>query len=218
MKRYLLILSIFIFLFSPAVCGQGNQVVNNGQNTTAINFSGSGCTYNWVNDTPGIGLAGSGTGDISAFKAVNNGNSPVTATITATPAQSESAYVTSSDSPGTITVINTATNTVAATITVGNSPLGVSASPDGSRVYVANTFSNTVSVINTSTNTVIATVPVGNFPYSISVSYDGSNVYVGNVNDNSVSVISTASNTVTATFTSFKQPFGLKASTTTNVL
>ena len=38
----------------------------------------------------------------------------------------------------TVSVINTATNTVSATITVGTDPYGVSVSPDGSKVYVAN--------------------------------------------------------------------------------
>ena len=41
-------------------------------------------------------------------------------------------------SANTVSVINTATNTVSATITVGIYPLGVSVSPDGSKVYVAN--------------------------------------------------------------------------------
>ena len=38
----------------------------------------------------------------------------------------------------TVSVINTATNTVSATITVGTNPNGISVSPDGSKVYVAN--------------------------------------------------------------------------------
>ena len=42
-------------------------------------------TYAWTNDTPGIGLAASGDGDIDAFVAVNAGTSPVTATITVVP-------------------------------------------------------------------------------------------------------------------------------------
>ena len=80
----------------------------------------------------------------------------------------------------TVSVINTATNTVSATITVGSDPNGVSVSPDGSKVYVANEGANTVSVINTATNTVTATITVGTNPYGISVSPDGSKVYVAN--------------------------------------
>ena len=66
-----------------------NQTVCNGSNTTAVTFgtnrTGGVTTYSWVNNTPGIGLPASGNGNIAAFAAVNNGTSPVTATITVTP-------------------------------------------------------------------------------------------------------------------------------------
>ncbi|MBC8301062.1 MAG: gliding motility-associated C-terminal domain-containing protein, partial [Pelagibacterales bacterium] len=42
-------------------------------------------TYSWTNDTPSIGLAATGSGDIASFTAVNSGTSPVTATIVVTP-------------------------------------------------------------------------------------------------------------------------------------
>ncbi|BAU53895.1 hypothetical protein MgSA37_02066 [Mucilaginibacter gotjawali] len=57
----------------------------NGQQTAAINFSANGNTVNWINDTPGIGLPASGTGDIPSFTAVNNGTTAVIAHIIATP-------------------------------------------------------------------------------------------------------------------------------------
>ena len=60
---------------------------NEGQVNT-ISFSGSqvnGTTYKWINDKPSIGLASSGTGNISAFTAVNSGTTPLIATITVTP-------------------------------------------------------------------------------------------------------------------------------------
>ncbi len=66
-----------------------NQVLCNGSSTNAINFSspavGGTVTYNWVNNTPSIGIAASGTGNIPSFTAVNTGLGPVTATITVTP-------------------------------------------------------------------------------------------------------------------------------------
>ena len=43
----------------------------------------------------------------------------------------------------------------------------VAVTPDGTKVYVANEFTNTVSVIDTATTTVVATVPVGGFPLGI---------------------------------------------------
>ncbi|MBM3915247.1 MAG: T9SS type A sorting domain-containing protein [Sphingomonadales bacterium] len=54
--------------------------------TAAVTFSGAttGTVYSWTNSTPGIGLAASGTGNIS-FTALNTTSAPVVATITVTP-------------------------------------------------------------------------------------------------------------------------------------
>ena len=116
------------------------------------------------------------------------------------------AYITNSikllgsdNGPGnTVSVINTSGNTFIANISVGNFPHGVAVSPDGSRVYVTNEYSDSLSVIDTATNTVIATVPVGSFPEGVAVSPDGSKVYVVNANSNNVSVVNTSTNNVTA--------------------
>ncbi len=66
-----------------------SQVVCNGALTAPVSFStnntGGVTTYTWTNDTPSIGLAGAGTGDIAAFTAINTGIAPVVATITVTP-------------------------------------------------------------------------------------------------------------------------------------
>ena len=61
-----------------------NQVICSGNSFADIHFSGSvpGTIYNWTNDNPAIGLAASGTGDITSFTATNNTGAPVTATIT----------------------------------------------------------------------------------------------------------------------------------------
>ena len=45
-----------------------------------------------------------------------------------------------------------------------NNLLGLSVTPDGTRLYVANANPNTVSVVDTSSNTVIGTVTVGAGP------------------------------------------------------
>jgi YVTN family beta-propeller protein len=72
---------------SPTVTDPADQSVCAGQSTAAVNFSGTipGTIFNWSNNTPGIGLAASGTGNIAAFTAINAGNAPVTATIIVTP-------------------------------------------------------------------------------------------------------------------------------------
>jgi YVTN family beta-propeller protein len=64
--------------------------------------------------------------------------------------------------PNFVSIIDTATNTLTATkIPVGTNPMGLSVTPDGSKVFVANSGDGTVSVINTATNTVIDTIVVG---------------------------------------------------------
>jgi hypothetical protein len=54
--------------------------------TAAVTFSGAttGTMYSWTNSTPGIGLAASGTGNIS-FTALNTTSAPIVATIVVTP-------------------------------------------------------------------------------------------------------------------------------------
>lgn len=96
-------------------------------------------------------------------------------------------------------MINAANDSIEDAIHVGITPYGISTSPDGSKVYVANNGSGNVSIINTSVDTVLATVAVGGSPVGISVSPDGTKVYVANQHDTTVSVINTATNTVSDT-------------------
>jgi gliding motility-associated-like protein len=195
---------VFVFL-SFRTEAQSNQTVTNGAAVIAVSLAGSPCVYSWVNNNPAIGLAASGTGNIPSFTAVNTGNSPVTATITATSV--EYAYI-ANFSTNNVFVVNTATNAVIDTIPVGNGPYAVAVSPDGTRAYVTNYDDATVSVINTVTNTVIATIVVGVPPQNgmlgtdveqIVVSPDNSRVYVACFNAGTnqyISVINTLTNTV----------------------
>jgi hypothetical protein len=76
-------------VFNPS--GQVNlvadQVVCNGDGTTAVSFSSAnGSTiFNWANSASSIGLAASGTGDIASFTAANTTTAPVVANIVVTP-------------------------------------------------------------------------------------------------------------------------------------
>ncbi|MBK6951519.1 MAG: PKD domain-containing protein [Crocinitomicaceae bacterium] len=71
---------------APTVTDPADQTLCASTNTTAVNFTGTaGATFNWTNNTPSIGLAASGTGNIASFPATNAGATPVTATITVTP-------------------------------------------------------------------------------------------------------------------------------------
>jgi YVTN family beta-propeller protein len=90
-------------------------------------------------------------------------------------------------------------------VNVGNYPVGAAVSPDGTKVYVANSDDNTTTVIDTSTNVVTATVSVGEYPSGVVVAPDGTKVYVAssayqeNSTYNSIaSVIDAATNTVIA--------------------
>jgi len=204
---------------TPTVNAVANQTVLNGAATTAINFSGSANTFNWVNTTPGIGLPASGMGSIASFNAVNTGSSPVTATITATPVAAGLAYI-PNDAGGNVSVINTATSAVVATIDLqnpGSNPNGVAVKPDGSRVYVSNAVSNSISVINTTTNSVIANIPVATGTGGLAVSPDGSKLYVANPGtsfepSSTLTVISTATNAIINTIIVGRQPIGVGVS------
>ncbi len=65
-----------------------NPVICNGDHFPGLTFTSTPAgnyTYSWTNDTPGIGLAVSGTGNLPEFDAVNTGLAPVVATLTVTP-------------------------------------------------------------------------------------------------------------------------------------
>lgn len=199
MKRFLTVLNIlpFLLLFFFAGKTQTNQTVSNGDSTSPVNFLPWGCTYNWVNNTTGIGLRTSGTGNISSFKAINGSENPVTATITVTPVPTGYAYVPDYGS-NYVYVVDTSTNLVVDSIT-SSYPIGITISPNGQFAYVTNNITNgTVTVISTLTNMVVTTVPVGDRPYGIVLSPDGKFLYVANTVGGTVSVISTSTNAVVA--------------------
>lgn len=72
-----------------------------------------------------------------------------------------------SDGNGNVAVINTTSNDLVANVEVGFGATGISASPDNSKIYVANYESGhigSVSVIDASSNTVSNTITVGRGP------------------------------------------------------
>ena len=106
-------------------------------------------------------------------------------------------------------VIDTATNTVTNTVPVGSFPKGITVSPDGKKVYVANSWNDNVSVIDTDINTVTATIPVGRFPEGIAINPTGTKVYVTNSLDDNVCIIDTSTNDVIATVNVGINPVGV---------
>ena len=90
-----------------------DQVVCNGDTTSIVEFTtentGGTTTYAWINNTPSIGLSGSGSGDILAFTATNITTAPIVATITVTPTfENEGIVCDGEDKTFTITVNPTA--------------------------------------------------------------------------------------------------------------
>ena len=188
-----------------------NQAVFTGFATTAIHFGGTGNGYTWVNNTPAIGLAASGAGDIASFQAVNTGSTPITATITVTPVSNTYAYITDAAN-NTVSVINTTTNTFVGNIAMPAGPVGVAVSPDGTRVYISDENAGSVSVISTASNTIISSFGVGQSPLGIAVSPDGTQLYVACQGSNTVAIINTATYSSIATINVGKNPYAIAVS------
>ena len=98
----------------------------------------------------------------------------------------------------------TAANTRVAQVAVGTEPNGVAVSPDGTRVYVANTVSGTITVLSvdrasSAYGLTVLTIPVGTEPYGLALTPSGKKLYVANARSNSVSVIDTSTNLVVKT-------------------
>jgi gliding motility-associated-like protein len=71
---------------APTLTAPQNQTLCAGQNTTAINFTGTaGSTYAWTNNNTATGLGANGTGNIPSFIATNTTTNSISSTITVTP-------------------------------------------------------------------------------------------------------------------------------------
>ncbi len=102
-----------------AITTPSNITACNGAPIAAINFSSpvAGTTYSWTNNNTAIGLAGSGSGNIAGFNAVNTTSNPITANITVNSTANSCLGTPASFS---ITVNPTPTVTVPANITLCN--------------------------------------------------------------------------------------------------
>lgn len=193
----------------PLVNPVKDQIVLGGNSTSPVNFTGTANSFTWINNNPGIGLKGSGAGDIASFTAVNHTSVPQKATIMVTPLPAPAyAYITNIKE-NTVSVVNLENDGIVASIPVGVQPTGVAVSPDGKRVYITNQnligppTGNTVSVIEAGSNKVITNIPVNDRPHGVAISPDGSRLYVACQSpSNTINVINTLTNNVVKTMPS----------------
>lgn len=66
-------------------------------------------------------------------------------------------------------VFDAASHEPLATIPVGQRVWGLALTPDGKKLYAANSLSNEVSVIDTATDRVVKTLKAGDGPWGIAV-------------------------------------------------
>lgn len=95
---------------------------------------------------------------------------------------------------------------------IGNSPKEVAISPDGKRLFIANSTSNTVTVLDALTNNLVSTLSPGTTPKGIAISPDGTRVYVSNAGSANVRVIDAVNGTNLNTIAVGTTPAGLSVS------
>jgi len=159
----------------PVVNAPSNKTVDNGATTNTINFTGTGSTFTWTNDAPGIGLPASGTGNVPSFTAINNGQSAVTATITILPASS-----TCTGNPVTFSItVNPSPPTLTAGAVTGNISACVgspSASPGIQQFSVAGNHLTADMHIESLTNFEISLDPANGYGTMLVLSQNGGNI------------------------------------------
>jgi YVTN family beta-propeller protein len=104
------------------------------------------------------------------------------ASIGGAPALAQNAFI-SNNHDNTVSIIDVPSGTVIGAVPVGQAPEGITVAPNGTTVYVANTFGPSVSVIDAAQfpQVVTATIPIpGPTPTSVAISPNGTTGYVPN--------------------------------------
>ncbi len=84
-------------------------------------------------------------------------------------------------------------------VKIGGDPRGAILNADGSRIYIANSFSNTISIINARDLTVIKQVSVALRPHALALDESARRLYVANLDSDNVSIIDTSLDQLVAT-------------------
>jgi len=187
----------FTYTVNPTatVNAVANQVFCAGSLST-VNFSGNatGTVYSWTNSNTAIGLAASGTGNLS-FTPTNTGTTPIIATITVTPSFTNGG-VTCTGTPRTFTItVNPVGQANAVTSQVlcnGSNTTAVSfATVNGGGTIVAGTpvvtNSGTISILVPDANaggashTIPVTLPAGATVTGVSVNFNMNHTWVSDM-------------------------------------
>jgi YVTN family beta-propeller protein len=97
-------------------------------------------------------------------------------------------------------------------------PSGLTITPDGKRLYVADNGTGAMSTVDTLTGQVIGTVGTGPNPFTVGLSADGRTAYVSNWGSNTVSAVDTASMTVRTTLTVGSHPTAITRNPVTGAI
>jgi len=106
--------------------------------------------------------------------------------------------IVSGTTPDQVAIFDTGTNTFNSFIPIAATSLASVISPDGTRIYTADSTPDGVTVIDAATNTIITTIPttVGPGAFDIITNPSGTRIYVSNEASGYVTVIDTTTNTV----------------------
>lgn len=130
------------------------------------------------------------------------------AALLAVPAYAGKAFV-SNERGNTITVVNTETWEVETEFFAGNRPRGITASPDGSVIYVCASDDNLVRVFDANTYEELPSLPSGPDPELFILEPSGKRLYIANEDDNLVTVTDTETRTVLAEVPVGVEPEGM---------
>lgn len=85
------------------------------------------------------------------------------------------------------------------TVNVGSGPVGVTALPNGTKFYVANSRSNDVSVVSATSFGVLKTIPVGQNPVWVASEPTSTKVYTANFNSGTITILQTVNDSIVST-------------------
>ncbi|MDX2168443.1 MAG: hypothetical protein SF182_15320 [Deltaproteobacteria bacterium] len=111
-----------------------------------------------------------------------------------------------------VAVIDVASGAVTGHIGAGGSgPAGLVVTADGSRAYVANSFSNNVGILDLVERRNRGTIPVGEYPFDLALSPDETRLYSADVQSGTVTVLDRAAGTLVTTIAVGGNPIGIAA-------